>query len=141
MPDDMTDWRPDRSRRGDAGRTPVPLPTAVGRGLRNRCPVCGEGRVFRGWLSVVPQCGSCGTKLGELRADDAPPYVVVFITAHVVGVSLLWVEQAYSPSAWVEAAIFVPMTVALVFGLLRPVKGALVGVLHRLTPADPAGDE
>jgi uncharacterized protein (DUF983 family) len=41
---------------------PHPLPmiaTALRRGLRKRCPHCGEGRLFSGW-SQLDRCAICG---------------------------------------------------------------------------------
>ena len=36
---------------------------ALKRGFRNRCPLCGEGRIFNGYLTVVPECAHCGCKV------------------------------------------------------------------------------
>ena len=74
----------------------------------------------------------CGTPLGEVRADDAPPYFVIFITGHVVIGLMIWLEQTRAPPLWVHAAIFLPMTLILALGLLRPVKGATVGLMLKL---------
>ena len=35
------------------------IATALGRGIRKRCPHCGEGRLFSGW-SQLERCSSCG---------------------------------------------------------------------------------
>src|ERR1700741_1285357 len=35
------------------------ITTALGRGLRKRCPHCGEGRLFCGW-SQLERCSICG---------------------------------------------------------------------------------
>lgn len=34
----------------------------IRRGLRRRCPQCGEGRVFAGWLKMHERCDRCGLK-------------------------------------------------------------------------------
>jgi uncharacterized protein (DUF983 family) len=34
----------------------------LGRSLRLRCPLCGRGKLFRGWLSMHAQCSNCGVK-------------------------------------------------------------------------------
>ena len=62
------------------------------------------------------------------RADDAPPYFVILITAHlVIGTQVMTDVWLDLPVA-IEAAIFLPLTLALCLGLLRPVKGAtLIG--------------
>jgi uncharacterized protein (DUF983 family) len=36
------------------------IATALGRGLRRRCPHCGEGALFRAWADTLPECPVCG---------------------------------------------------------------------------------
>lgn len=109
-----------------------PLATMVGRGLLNRCPVCGKGHVFAGYLKVVPHCASCGAELGRVRADDAPPYFTIFAVGHIVVPLLMWTDKAYEPSMMTLSAIFLPMTLVLSLLFIRPIKGATVGLMYRL---------
>jgi len=112
----------------------------IGRGLCNRCPNCGKGRVFNGYLTVVPQCSECGAELGRVRADDAPPYFTIFVVGHIVVPLLMWVDGAYAPSILTLSAIFLPLTLALCLLLIRPLKGGTVGLMYRLGFAkDDAG--
>jgi uncharacterized protein (DUF983 family) len=103
------------------------LAQAMMRGLRCRCPNCGEGRLFRAYLKVVDRCAVCGTDLHHQRADDAPPYFVMLITGHIVVPSALIVETEFAPPLWLHALIWLPLTLALALGLLQPIKGAIVG--------------
>ena len=112
--------RPGRCRR---------LATALGRGLLGRCPVCGKGRIFNGFLRVVPQCEHCGAPLGLARADDAPPYFTILIVGHIVIPAMLIMQKMADPPIWLLSAIFLPLTVVLALGLLRPIKGATVGLM------------
>ena len=98
------------------------------RGMRLRCPNCGEGRMFRAYLKVAPACGRCGEELHHERAHDAPPYIVITIVGHVIVTALLSVELAYQPPVWVHMALWLPLTVLLSLALLPPAKGAMVGV-------------
>lgn len=34
----------------------------LGRALRLRCPLCGEGRLFRNWILMHERCPHCGVK-------------------------------------------------------------------------------
>lgn len=123
-----TRWQPDRTPR----LPPWPVPsllTAIGRGLRGRCPVCGKGRIFDGFLRVVSQCEHCSTPLGLARADDAPPYFTILVVGHIVIPAMLIVQKLYDPPTWVLSAIFLPLTLVLALGLLRPIKGATVGLM------------
>lgn len=121
-------WQPDRT----TPKPPWPVPslaTALGRGLLGRCPVCGEGRLFDGFLRVVPQCEHCTAPLGLVRADDAPPYFTILIVGHIVIPAMLIMQIQADPPTWLLSAIFVPLTVILAIGLIRPIKGATVGLM------------
>lgn len=127
-----TSWQPNRAVAIDKWPHP-PLATAVGRGLLCRCPGCGKSRLFAGYLRVVDSCGNCGAPLGLARADDAPPYVTLLISAHLIVPLLMTVDRmGGEPPLWLMAAIFLPLTAALTIGLLRPIKGATVGLMLNL---------
>ncbi len=124
-------WEPNRSM----PRNPWPAPnlaTAIGRGLRGRCPACGEGKVFRGFLKVRETCAACGAPLGLARADDAPPYFTILVVGHIVIPLLFLVDRATTLPLWTMSAIFLPLTLGLALGLIRPIKGGTVGLMLNL---------
>ncbi|MDJ1157198.1 DUF983 domain-containing protein [Chelatococcus sp. SYSU_G07232] len=100
--------------------------TAVRRGLACRCPACGRGRVFGRFLKVEPQCAACGEELHHHRADDLPPYLVITIVGHIVAGGILAVETAVELPIWQHMVVWPLLTLALCFGLMQPVKGAVV---------------
>jgi len=121
---------------------PVPrLGLALGRGFLGRCPACGNTPIFRGYLRVVDHCPHCGAPLGRARADDAPPYFTILVVGHIVIPSMLLLQRTEQPPNWVQAAIFVPLTVILALGLLRPIKGATVGLMLKLGMMKPDEDD
>jgi uncharacterized protein (DUF983 family) len=121
-------WQPDRTVPKPAW--PVPsLAIGMARGLVGRCPSCGIGRVFDGFLRVVPECEHCQAPLGLARADDAPPYFTILIVGHIVITAMLIMQKMDDPSTLLLTAIFVPLTVFLSVGLIRPIKGAVVGLM------------
>ncbi len=122
-------------------RTPRPVLPAMMRGLRARCPHCGEGRLFRSFLKTVDRCQVCGEELHHHRADDLPAYLVVVLVGHLVIGAFMGVEAATNLSTWQHLAIWVPLTIALALGLLRPVKGAVVGLQWALYMHGFGGDE
>jgi uncharacterized protein (DUF983 family) len=109
-----------------------PLPLALARGLMCRCPSCGETKLFRGYLTVVPVCARCAAPLGLARADDAPPYFTILLVGHLIVPLMAILERTKSPPLWVHMALWLPLTVILSVGLLRPVKGATVGLMLRV---------
>jgi uncharacterized protein (DUF983 family) len=100
---------------------------AMTRGWRQKCPSCGDGRLYGKYLKVNDVCSTCGTELHHHRADDAPPYFVMTITAHIVVGGILILERLYSPPTWVQLSIWLPMLVLLSLWLLPRVKGTLIG--------------
>jgi uncharacterized protein (DUF983 family) len=99
------------------------------RGASGKCPNCGGAKLFRGYLKVVPACAACAAPVGLARADDAPPYFTILVVGHIVVPLMLWLERAYAPPVVVQTAIWVPITLALALALLRPIKGATVGIM------------
>lgn len=135
-----TRWQPDRT----TVPPPWPLPTlatAIGRGLLGRCPACGKRPLFNGFLRVVAECSNCTAPLGLARADDAPPYFTILIVGHIVVPAMVLLERSQQPPTWLMTAIFVPLTLVLAVGLLRPVKGATVGLMLTLNMLKTDADE
>ena len=98
----------------------------VSTGIAGKCPRCGRGKLFSGYLTVAPKCSNCG--LSYEFADGgvgAAWFVMLFVCVVGVG-SILGVEVAYSPPFWVHALIAMPVLVLLPLVLLRPVKGVLL---------------
>ena len=104
-----------------------PIGLALRRGLFGRCPVCGEGKIFRSYLKVVDRCAVCAAPLGQLRADDAPPYFTILVTGHVLVPGVLWVEKAWMPPMWLHMVVWLPLFTLICLALLPPIKGAVVG--------------
>ncbi len=105
---------------------------SMGRGFLGRCPHCGEGKVFGRFLKVRPACEACGLELHHHRADDLPPYLVIFIVAHIVGYLILELEMSYDVPLWFQFSFWPVFTLVLALGLLQPVKGAVVGLQYAL---------
>jgi len=103
--------------------------TALMRGLKRKCPNCGEHAAFSGYLTLQKECKGCGAPLGLIRADDAPPYFTITVVGHIILPLLLVVEKLYAPSVWVHAAIWPALTIALTLGFLPVIKGGVVGVM------------
>ncbi|MBI0538087.1 DUF983 domain-containing protein [Roseomonas sp. KE2513] len=135
VPQNVAAWRPESALRAE-GVSPPSFWTGLRRGLVGRCPVCGQGRIFQGYLTVVPECAVCHAPLGVLRADDAPPYIVIFLAGHILLPPIFWIERAYEPPMWLHMVVWLPLFAIICTLLLRPVKGAVVAWMLRLGFAD-----
>jgi uncharacterized protein (DUF983 family) len=131
----------------DQRSTPTPAQRstadAMWKGFRCRCPKCGTGKLFGGFLKPVMSCSACDEPLDGHRSDDLPPYVTMFIVGHVVVPLILANEMSSAPwSLWTHALVWLPLSLALTIGLMQPVKGAIIGLqwANRLHGFDPQGD-
>jgi uncharacterized protein (DUF983 family) len=106
---------------------PPPFFQALLRGARRRCPDCGEGRLFDGYLKVRPVCDACGHENGRYRADDAPPYFTILLVGHLVIAPMLAFSFIWAwPVEWVLATTL-PTLLAITLLTLPRVKGAVIG--------------
>jgi uncharacterized protein (DUF983 family) len=110
--------------------TPAERPywTAVGRGLLRRCPCCGKGALFAGYIKVRPSCDHCGEALHHQRADDGPAYLTIVITGKLMTVLLYAAFITWRPDPVVLAGGFSVGSVIVALALLPRLKGALIGV-------------
>ena len=95
-------------------------------GALGRCPNCGEGHLFDGFLKVAPRCSSCGFDLARADSGDGPAVFVIFIAGFIAAFGILLTEIFLRPPIWVEFAIWLPIAAILSLGLLRPLKGLMI---------------
>ena len=116
---------------------------AVKRGFTGKCPHCGEGKMFRAFLKVADACPACGEELHHQRADDAPPYMTIFVVGHIIGAGMLMVEHKNDElPIWIHATVWPILTLILSFYFLPRIKGALIGLqwalrMHGFGPSSP----
>ena len=116
--------------RPDAPPTVEERPTkpAMWRGLRRRCPSCGQGPMFEGYLKVSDSCAVCGEELKHHRADDGPAYLTILVVGHLMAPILHVSFTRFRPEPLVMATIFTLGCVALSLYLLPRLKGLVVGI-------------
>lgn len=105
-----------------------PVCRSLMRGAMRRCPRCGSGRMFNGYLSTVDECANCGEQFHHHRADDAPPYFTMLLIGHLIVPVILAVEMAWHPPVGLQLAFWLPVTLLFTLALLGVVKGALVAL-------------
>lgn len=103
--------------------------TAISRTLRGWCPRCGEGPLYRSYLKQVDRCGICGEELGEIRADDAPPWLTILIVGHLVVPAAWAVESHVQWPLWVSLTVWLPIAAALALLVLPRAKALFLGVI------------
>lgn len=107
---------------------PARAPNPFLSGLAARCPSCGKGKLFAGFLPVAERCNVCGFDLKSADPGDGPAVFVMLIGGFLVVFAALIVEVALKPPIWLHLVVFMPLALAVSLGLLRPVKGVLVAL-------------
>ena len=94
--------------------------------LGSKCPRCGEGALFDGYLKVRDRCSVCDFDLSSADAADGPAVFVMFVVGFiVVGVGFAF-QMMVNPPMWVLMTVLSVLTIGLSMWLLRPFKAALI---------------
>ena len=112
------------------------LGTPIMRGLRARCPGCGEGRLFQGFLTLQPKCERCGLDYSFADAADGPAVFVILISGFIVVFAALAVEFTYQPPYWLHAMLWLPLIALTTLGPLRPIKGVMIALQYHHKAAE-----
>jgi uncharacterized protein (DUF983 family) len=103
------------------------LQTAL-RGLACKCPRCGKGKLFTGFLNLRPRCEACGLDYAFIDAGDGPAVFIIMIAGAIVVAAALIVEVKYQPPFWVHAALWLPLILATTLLPLRSMKSLLIAL-------------
>lgn len=100
-------------------------------GLLCRCPNCGKGPLFAGFLKVVDRCAVCGFDFTHMNTGDGAAIFIMQIAGGIVVFGALFVQIAYSPPIWAMLVVALPLVLALSLGLMRPGKGVMIALQMR----------
>jgi uncharacterized protein (DUF983 family) len=111
-------------------------------GLACRCPRCGRGRLFEGFLTIRPRCEVCGLDFAFADAGDGPAVFIIFFAGLVVVGGALVVEILFEPPFWLHALLWGPLILATTLLPLRPMKGLMVALQyhHKAAEGRAGGD-
>ena len=100
-------------------------------GLACRCPRCGKGRLYAGFLTVTPRCSACDLDLSAQDSGDGPAVFIILILGFIVVGLALWTEITFEPPFWVHAILWPPIILGGALLMLRPFKGVLIALQYR----------
>ena len=95
-------------------------------GVRGRCPRCGQGHMFEGFLKLKPACEVCGLDYSYADPADGPAFFAITFACLPSALFAVWLELAYQAPYWVHAVTTLPLMIATLLPPLRPLKGWLV---------------
>ncbi len=106
-------------------------PNPLVAGLACRCPNCGRGSLFQGFIKVRPVCQACGFDLAAADSGDGPVVFILLIVGAIGCAGLLFTEVAFRPPIWLEIIVWLPLVGLLALLALRPFKGVMLAMQFR----------
>jgi uncharacterized protein (DUF983 family) len=118
-------------------------PSPIAAGLACRCPRCGRGKLFQGFITPRPCCEACGLDYAFADSGDGPAVFVILIAGFIVVFAALVVEVVYQPPFWLHAVIWLPLILVTTLLPLRWLKGVLIALQfhHKAAEGRLAGDK
>ena len=104
--------------------------------LRCRCPRCGRGRVFAGYLKVADRCSDCGLALASNDSADGPAVFIMFIVGGIAIPLAFWINAVFGLPSWGFLLIACGLITAMTLALLPPAKALVLGLQYRHRPED-----
>ena len=122
---------------------PITSPSPFAAGLACRCPRCGQGRLFQGFITLRPRCEACDLDYGFADSGDGPAVFVILIAGFIVVFAALIVEVVYQPPFWLHALLWLPLILLTTLMPLRWLKSLLIALQyhHKAAEGRFAGDE
>jgi len=106
------------------------------RGVACKCPRCGKGSIYSGFLTLRPACEVCGLDFAFMDSGDGPAIFMIMIAGAIVVAAALIVEVKYQPPFWLHAALWLPLILATTLLPLRAMKSLLIALQyhHKAAP-------
>ncbi|MBB35016.1 MAG: hypothetical protein CME88_02410 [Hirschia sp.] len=122
---------------------PLTMWSAIKRTLARKCPACGTGKLFKGYLKQVDSCENCSENLGAIRADDGPAWLTILITGHILAPVLVLATGKSPLPLWLLAICLMSLGMAMCLTILPYAKAMFIGILWKsraaeITPAEIA---
>src|SRR3954454_7330609 len=108
--------------------TPPTVTESALRGIACKCPRCGKGSIYAGFLNLRPHCEACGLDFAFMDSGDGPAVFIIMIAGAIVVGAALIVEVKYQPPFWLHAALWLPLTAAITLLPLRSMKALLIAL-------------
>ena len=94
-------------------------------GMRGRCPACGEGQLFKKFLSFNENCEACGADFQMEDAGDGPAVFVIFLTGiFIIPMALAFYMVTGLPMI-VTILLFSVVIIIASLWLLRIMRGVM----------------
>lgn len=98
-------------------------------GILGLCPNCGQGRLLKHYITQNNKCSVCHEDFSDINADDAPPWLTILITGHIVMPFIFYFVKHDVFSYAIEMAILILIIMLSVFLILPRAKGLFIAAI------------
>jgi uncharacterized protein (DUF983 family) len=105
--------------------------SAVRAGFAAKCPQCGQGPLFRGFLDLREACDRCGLDYRFIDTGDGPAVFGIFILGFLGLGGALIATLGYDVPQWMALGAVIVILPVVALGLLRFLKGTLIGLQYK----------
>lgn len=106
-------------------------PTPLEAALLQRCPACGNGKLFASLLEIAPSCVVCHLDLTAHEKGDGPAFFVIIVVGFLVTALAGVTEYVYEPPYWLHAVIWAPFTLLASLYFLRFFKALIIAAQYK----------
>ncbi len=99
-------------------------------GLGGKCPRCGQGALFEGFLGLKKQCEICSLDYAKADAGDGPAVFVIFIVGFAAVAVAFMARYVWQVPMWLAFLISAGFAIGLTLVLLRPLKATLIALQY-----------
>ncbi len=103
----------------------------IAAGIKARCPRCGQGALFNGYLKLAKRCEVCELDYGFADSGDGPVVFVLLLDGFIVTALALWAEVSYQLPLWLHFIIWIPLAILIGLVLTRWMKGILITLQYK----------
>jgi uncharacterized protein (DUF983 family) len=103
--------------------------TAFRRGAKLRCPQCAQEKLFKSYLKPVEACPTCHKNWENVRADLAPAWASMTLSAHFIIVLYHFVFFDKPISNFVAISVMIVIASAICLATLPSFKGFFMAIV------------
>ena len=110
--------------------TDYPPVSPYAAGFGGKCPRCGKGALFEGFLGLRRECNACKLDFAKADAGDGPAVFVIFIVGFLAVAVAFVVRFVWFAPVWLAFLISASVAAVAIMALLRPLKGMLIALQY-----------
>lgn len=110
-------------------------------GVRSRCPQCGQGKLYAGYLKFAARCDVCGADFASADPGDGPAVFVILVVGAIVAPLLIILQFGLELPGWIAITVTMAAAVALCLALLPPFKAVLFALQWKHKAREASADD